>query len=86
MVCMVADYKKNGVDLHNEYIINGTSDYEKAVYTLANVLEHQGLSVSCITVCSGAKDFEDLQRVAAEGFKPGNVYLPYIFDVEGIRG
>lgn len=34
MVCMIADYKENGIDRHNEYIISGTSDYEKAVKLL----------------------------------------------------
>ena len=41
MVCMIADYRKNGVDLHNEYIINGTSDYEKAVYMGAFLMPHR---------------------------------------------
>ena len=86
MVCMIADYRENGIDRHNEYIATNTNDFEKAVHVLADVLEKQGATVSCITVCPSATSLEDLQRMAAEGFKPGNVYLPYIFDVEGIRG
>lgn len=84
MVCMIADYKKSGVDMHNEYIINGTDNYEKAVYALADMLKHQGFSVSCITVCPGAKSFADLRRISDEGMKPGNVFLPYIFDIESV--
>ena len=80
MVCMIADYRENGVDMHNEFIAPHTDDCEKAVYTLADVLERQGLSVSCITVCPGAKSFKDLQEMGKEGFKPGNVYLPFVFD------
>ena len=54
MVCMVADYKENGIDKHRA---PQTDNYDKAVYALADVLERQGLSVSCITVCPGAKSF-----------------------------
>ncbi|HJB81386.1 MAG TPA: hypothetical protein H9712_10380 [Candidatus Flavonifractor intestinigallinarum] len=86
MVCMIADYRENGIDRHNEYIATNTDDFEKAVHALADVLGKQGATVSCITVCPNAKSMEDLQQMANEGFKPGNVYLPYIFDVEGIRG
>ena len=67
-------------------IATNTDDFEKAVHALADVLGKQGATVSCITVCPNAKSMEDLQQMANEGFKPGNVYLPYIFDVEGIRG
>ena len=80
MVCMIADYQENGVDMHNEFIAPHTDDYERAVYFLADALERQGLSVSCITVCPGAQSFEDLQEMGKEGFKPGNVYLPFVFD------
>jgi predicted metal-dependent enzyme (double-stranded beta helix superfamily) len=84
MVCMIADYRENGVDMHNEFIAPHTDDYEKAVYALADVLERQGLSVSCITVCPGAKSFVDLHRMEDEGIKPGNVYLPFVFD-DGVK-
>lgn len=80
MVCMIADYRENGVDMHNEFIAPTTDNYERAVYGLADVLERQGLSVSCITVCPGAKSFKDLQEMGREGFKPGNIYLPFVFD------
>lgn len=39
MVCMIADYRENGVDMHNEFIAPHTDDYEKAVYAFADVLE-----------------------------------------------
>lgn len=86
MVCMIADYKENGIDRHNEYIISGTSDYEKAVHALAGMLGHQGFSVSCITVCPDAKSLADLRRMENEGIKPGNVYIPYIFDLGAAYG
>ena len=71
MVCMIADYRENGVDMHNEFIAPHTDDFEK------------GLSVSCITVCPGAKSFVDLRRMEDDGIKPGNVYIPYLFNMEG---
>ena len=63
---MIADYRENGVDMHNEFIAPTTDNYERAVYGLADVLERQGLSVSCITVCPGAKSFKDLQEMGKE--------------------
>ena len=84
MVCMIADYRENGVDMHNEFIAPHTDDYERAVYCLADTLERQGLSVSCITVCPGAQSFEDLQQMGKGGFKPGNVYLPFVFH-DGVK-
>ena len=80
MVCMIADYQENGVDMHNEYIVNGTNDYEKAVAAVSDFLEAQGCKVSCITVCPGAGSLKDLQQMEREGFKPGNIYLPFVFD------
>jgi len=77
---MIADYREHGIDKHNEYIAPHTNDYEKAVQCLVGLMERQGLSVSCITVCLGAKNFSDLRRMADEGIKPGNVYIPYIFE------
>lgn len=81
MVCMVADYKENGIDKHGEFIAPQTDNYDKAVYALADVLERQGFSVSCITVCPGAKSFADLRQIADSGIKLGSVYIPYIFDI-----
>lgn len=86
MVCMIADYMENGIDKHNEYIAPHTNDYEKAVQCLADLMERQGLSVSCITVCPDAKSFADLRRMAGEGIKPGNVFIPYIFEGGTARG
>ena len=84
MVCMIADYQENGVDMHNEYIVNGTNDYEKAVAAVSDFLEAQGRKVSCIIVCPGAGSLKDLQQMEREGFKPGNVYLPFVFD-DGVK-
>lgn len=86
MVCMIADYRENGVDMHNEFIAPHTDDYEKAVCGLADAMQRQGLKVSCITVCPDAQSFVDLRRMGDEGIKPGNVYIPYIFDLEGDCG
>lgn len=86
MVCMIADYKKTNIDMHNEYIISGTSDHEKAVCALAGMLERQGFSVSCITVCPDAKNFEDLRRIADEGIRQENGFRSYIFDVASAYG
>ena len=86
MVCMIADYRENGVDMHNEFIAPHTDDYEKAVCGLADAMQRQGLKVSCVTVCPDAQSFADLRRMGDEGIKPGNVYIPYIFDLEGDCG
>ena len=87
MVCMIADYRENGIDRHNEYIATNTDDFEKAVHALADVLGKQGATVSCITVCPNAKSMEDLQQMANEGRSYTDIlYFYYIFDVEGIRG
>lgn len=86
MVCMIADYRENGVDMHNEFIAPHTDNYERAVCGLADAMQRQGLKVSCITVCPGAKSFADLRRMEDEGIRPGNVYIPYIFDLEGDCG
>lgn len=86
MVCMIADYRENGIDKHNEFIAQNTDDYEKAVRGLADAMRCRGLKVSCITVCPGATNFADLNRMENEGIKPGNVYIPYIFDLEGACG
>jgi hypothetical protein len=83
---MIADYRENGVDMHNEFIAPHTDDYERAVCGLADAMQRQGLKVSCITVCPGAKSFADLRRMEDEGIRPGNVYIPYIFDLEGDCG
>ena len=66
MVCMIADYRENGVDMHNEFIAPHTDDYEKAVCGLADAMQRQGLKVSCITVCPGAQSFADLRRMGDE--------------------
>lgn len=86
MVCMIADYREGGIDKHNEFIAPHTDDYEKAARFLADAMERQGLSVSCITVCPGAKNFDDLRRMADDGIKLGNVYIPYIFNGEAVYG
>jgi len=77
---MIADYRERGIDKWCKYIAMNTDDHEKAVRVLADAMQRKGLDVSCITVCPGAKNFDDLQRIADEGIKPGNVYIPYIFD------
>ncbi len=79
MVYMFSDYKKDGVDMYNEFIANGTDDYETAVNALADAMRRQGLEVKHITVCPDAKSFEDLRRITEEGPQPGHVYLPYVF-------
>lgn len=38
MVCMIADYRENGVDMHNEYIALNTDNVERAVYVLSDTL------------------------------------------------
>ncbi len=83
MVCMIADYKEDGIDKHNEYIALNTDNFERAVYVLSDTLRKQGAVVSCITVCPGAKNMEDLRRFSDDGIKPGNVYIPYLFNMEG---
>lgn len=80
MVCMIADYRENGIDKHNEFIAQNTDDYEKAVYALADAMERKGMCVSCITVCPDAKSFADLRRIADEGIKPGGVYIPFLYE------
>lgn len=48
MVCMIADYKEDGIDKHNEYIALNTDNFERAVYVLSDTLRKQGAVVSCI--------------------------------------
>ena len=79
MVCMIADYRENGVDMHNEYIAGGTNNYDKAAEIVVKLLTAQGNKVSCITVCPDVSSLKELRRMENEGFRPGKVYLQYVF-------
>lgn len=79
MIGMIADYKENGADKHCAFLAPFEADYTRAVGALADRLQKQGMAVTCITVCPDVQSLEELGRIAEDGAKPGNVYLPFWF-------
>lgn len=75
MVYLIADYKENGRDFHNEFVVGGTDDQERAVDIVASELEKKGFDVQCITVCP---DAESMQAVY-NGEQPAGVFIHYPF-------
>lgn len=82
MVCMIADYKQNGNDMHKEYIATNTNDYEIAVREVYNDLVKSGCSVSGIVVLFGEYTMTELKRMSAFGPKPGATGIAYVFDIQ----
>lgn len=75
MVYLIADYKENDRDFHNEFVVGGTDDQERAVDIVASKLEKKGFDVQCITVCP---DVESMHEVY-NGEQPAGVFIHYPF-------
>ena len=75
MVYMIADYKEHGVDCHNEFVVGGTEDQERAVDAVADELTKKGCDVQCITVCP---DAESMQAIY-DGKRPAGLFISYPF-------
>lgn len=80
MVCMIADYKQNGVDRNNQYIATDTENYDLAVRVLYRELVSKGNDVCSIAVIMGDHTLNDLEDIAANGPEPGTAGIIYLFE------
>ena len=85
MVCMIADYKQNGIDRNNQYIATGTDNHELAVQVLYNELVSNGNDVQSIIVIWGEHTLEELGRIAAHGPNTCTFGFVYVFEEDILK-
>ena len=55
MIYLIADFRADGKDKHQSFVAEGTTDRERAVDSVAEILRSQGAIVTQITVCPDAE-------------------------------